>query len=242
MYQKTFVRLFLSVLFLSASFFSPLLASAIDFEAGRVSISSGIPSEKMSDTVVIQTVVWNAFNFLSILVVLLSLVAIPLGIYFIVTGSSQKTKTTGKPIDISTSPDNIVDYAKFSTWFGLSGRIGRLWYVGITLGSIILTLAMFGGFGVFLPMLGTSDTKTYSLLLFLFAGFIMLMLAGLLWWFRVSACVRRLHDIGSSGWCYLMVFIPFLGGLISLVLFCVLAFMKGTPQKNIYGASKSVEI
>jgi uncharacterized membrane protein YhaH (DUF805 family) len=32
--------------------------------------------------------------------------------------------------------------------------------------------------------------------------------------------VRRLHDVGKSGWMFLIVLIPLIGGIWLLVLFC----------------------
>ena len=43
--------------------------------------------------------------------------------------------------------------------------------------------------------------------------------------------VRRLHDINKSGWYYFIGFIPFVGGIISLVWSCT----EGTPGQNTYG-------
>ena len=36
----------------------------------------------------------------------------------------------------------------------------------------------------------------------------------------LSICVRRLHDIGKSGWYYLIGLIPLVGGIIMIVWFC----------------------
>ena len=36
----------------------------------------------------------------------------------------------------------------------------------------------------------------------------------------LAVCVRRLHDIGKSGWFYLIGFIPLVGGIILLIWFC----------------------
>lgn len=43
--------------------------------------------------------------------------------------------------------------------------------------------------------------------------------------------VRRLHDLGKSGWLYLIVLIPLLGPIALLVLFC----LKGENKKNQFG-------
>ena len=36
----------------------------------------------------------------------------------------------------------------------------------------------------------------------------------------IAVCVRRLHDVGKSGWYYLLGFIPIVGPIILLVWFC----------------------
>ena len=43
--------------------------------------------------------------------------------------------------------------------------------------------------------------------------------------------VRRLHDIGASGWCILLYFVPLLGGLFAFVV----SIKKGQPFANKYG-------
>ena len=36
----------------------------------------------------------------------------------------------------------------------------------------------------------------------------------------IAVCVRRLHDIGKSGWWYLLVFLPLAGPIILLIWYC----------------------
>jgi uncharacterized membrane protein YhaH (DUF805 family) len=36
----------------------------------------------------------------------------------------------------------------------------------------------------------------------------------------LAVTVRRLHDVGKSGWWYLLAFIPLIGAIILLVWFC----------------------
>lgn len=48
----------------------------------------------------------------------------------------------------------------------------------------------------------------------------------------LAVSVRRLHDLGKSGWMLLIAFIPLLGGLYLLFLFV----QPGTPGQNAYGA------
>jgi len=49
----------------------------------------------------------------------------------------------------------------------------------------------------------------------------------------LSLCVRRLHDIGKSGWWYLVVMIPLVGGIIMIVWFC----QDSHPGQNQWGYS-----
>jgi len=48
--------------------------------------------------------------------------------------------------------------------------------------------------------------------------------------------VRRLHDIGKSGWYMLIALIPIAGGIWLLVLFCT----NGDPGDNEYGTDPKV--
>ncbi len=43
----------------------------------------------------------------------------------------------------------------------------------------------------------------------------------------IAIQVRRLHDVGLSGWIFLIDFIPFLGGLILAIIDCFPASPKG---------------
>lgn len=43
--------------------------------------------------------------------------------------------------------------------------------------------------------------------------------------------LRRLHDTNASGWWYLLAFVPYVGGLIMLVWFCI----PGTKGENRFG-------
>ena len=49
----------------------------------------------------------------------------------------------------------------------------------------------------------------------------------------LSLCVRRLHDIGKSGWWYLLICVPLVGGIILIVWFC----RDSDPNANQWGVS-----
>lgn len=46
-----------------------------------------------------------------------------------------------------------------------------------------------------------------------------------------AVAIRRLHDVGKSGWFFLISFIPFIGAIWLLVLFC----SEGESGTNAYG-------
>jgi len=48
----------------------------------------------------------------------------------------------------------------------------------------------------------------------------------------LAVAVRRLHDVGKSGWFYFIVLIPLIGAIWLLVLFCT----EGDRGENQYGA------
>ena len=49
----------------------------------------------------------------------------------------------------------------------------------------------------------------------------------------LALAVRRLHDVGKSGWFYLIFLIPFIGAVWLLVLFC----LEGKKEDNKYGSN-----
>ena len=69
------------------------------------------------------------------------------------------------------------------------------------------------------------------------SGVIALLIADLAWiWSLVTLvpslalCVRRLHDIGKSGWWILIALVPLVGGIILLVFTC-----KDSTEDNQWG-------
>lgn len=49
----------------------------------------------------------------------------------------------------------------------------------------------------------------------------------------LAVCVRRLHDIGKSGWFYLLSFIPLIGQILIIIWFC----QDSQPGENKWGAN-----
>ena len=80
---------------------------------------------------------------------------------------------------------------------------------------------------VFIP--GPVGTIFASLLIFFLLGLFLPNLA---------VTVRRLHDIDMSGWWILISFVPFIGGIVLLVM----AVIEGTNGINSYGADPTVRM
>ena len=110
------------------------------------------------------------------------------------------------------------------------GRARRLEYWSFVLfawltivGSMItvfLATGLLGGFDQ-----DTSPASTMFAMILIFGWTLLLTIPG------ISVSVRRLHDIGLSGWLYLVTLIPYVGGLFMLVVACI----PSQPQPNRYG-------
>jgi len=66
-------------------------------------------------------------------------------------------------------------------------------------------------------------------------GGLLLLVVGLAWLAlipaRITIMVRRLHDVGMSGWLYLLVILPYIGDLFLLVV----SLIPGQDRANQYG-------
>lgn len=109
----------------------------------------------------------------------------------------------------------------FSKYVVFSGRAQRSefwWFALFTLvGSILLQgldNMMFSGFT------GGQDVGLFSVV---FSLGVLLP--------SIAVAVRRLHDLGKSGWWYLLIFIPLLGFLVLLYFFV----QRGTEGPNDFG-------
>lgn len=109
------------------------------------------------------------------------------------------------------------NYANFN------GRARRKEYWMFTLFYILLVLACAFALALLVA------TGPYSLTILVAIIFITVILAHVVP--SIALSVRRLHDVGQSGWFLLLAFIPYIGNLIIFV-FSVIEGNKGT---NKYG-------
>jgi uncharacterized membrane protein YhaH (DUF805 family) len=103
---------------------------------------------------------------------------------------------------------------KYANFQGRAQR-SEYWYFVLAYCLLLLVVAvialMLGGGRIILPVMGL-----------VFLGIFLPSLA---------AQVRRLHDTNASGWWILLAFIPYVGGVIMLVWFC----LPGTKGENRFG-------
>lgn len=110
----------------------------------------------------------------------------------------------------------LKNYTKFS------GRARRKEYWMFTLFNMIAVFVMVGLDNLFGTTIGKLPYGVFYFLYFL-AIFVP----------SLAVCVRRLHDVGKSGWFYLISLIPLVGTIWILILFC----KDGDAGTNEYGAN-----
>jgi uncharacterized membrane protein YhaH (DUF805 family) len=112
--------------------------------------------------------------------------------------------------------------------FSFEGRIGRLRFLAWTM---VLTLAM-------MPVIGIAFWFSLSWLLvsnsiaaMIVGGVVGVAIMLAFAFVSLQFNVQRLHDVGWSGWLWLLNLVPFVGGLFPIVLLC----MPGNTGANRYG-------
>ncbi len=116
--------------------------------------------------------------------------------------------------------------------FGIQGRIGRLQWWGaqlILFGIITVPILVLVG-----KLSGLSKLKMEQLVQEnLGSGIVaFLLLYALCLWINVATTVKRYHDRDKSGFWFLIVLVPVIGGLWQLV---ECGFLSGTTGGNSYG-------
>lgn len=103
--------------------------------------------------------------------------------------------------------------------FTTHGRIGRVRYLGWAMGICLVALP---ALLVATLAMNLSSALGWVLMVALGTTFVTV---------NVMIGVQRLHDIGWTGWLYLVNFVPYVGGVFSLMLLLI----PGTQGVNKYG-------
>ena len=118
---------------------------------------------------------------------------------------------------IEQEPDHMAD---ISIW-GIEGRLGRMRFIAW---SLVLMLAMAPAM-----LFGTLIMQSSMM----FGGFLIVAMALLVSVVAIQFSVKRLHDIGWSGWLLLVSFVPVLGSIFQLLIL----LLPGSKGNNRYGAA-----
>ncbi|MGX9569913.1 DUF805 domain-containing protein [Pseudomonas sp. CFBP 5748] len=120
--------------------------------------------------------------------------------------------------------------AEYSTLkpFSFEGRIGRLRYLAWTM---VLTLAMMPVIGIAFWFSLTWILASNSLAAMIIGGLLGVAIALGFAFVSIQFSVQRLHDVGWSGWLWLLNLVPFVGSIFPLVLICT----PGNTGANRYG-------
>ncbi|MHA6495484.1 DUF805 domain-containing protein [Pseudomonas borbori] len=103
--------------------------------------------------------------------------------------------------------------------FTTEGRVGRLRYLAWSLGLMLACIPVFA-----IAAAGFAISEVLGGLLVGVVVIAMMVVA-------VQIGVQRLHDIGWSGWLFLLNFIPLVGSVLALLMLVV----PGTPAANRFG-------
>lgn len=107
---------------------------------------------------------------------------------------------------------NVLKNEFFGKYFDFKGRTNRKDFWLAVLGCFLLVFVCSFVLGFIGGMLGDTASAITSVLV------ILLELAVLIPGIAIE--VRRLHDIGKSGWWILLALVPF-GGIVLLVFYCM---------------------
>jgi len=112
--------------------------------------------------------------------------------------------------------------------FSFQGRIGRLRFLAWTMVLTLVTL----GIGIVLALFGLALLSSDSNAGLILAGLLAFILVAALGFVSIQFSVQRLHDIGWSGWLWLLNLVPFVGSFFPFVMMV----MPGNSTANRYGA------
>ncbi|SDI30221.1 DUF805 domain-containing protein [Pseudomonas panipatensis] len=104
-------------------------------------------------------------------------------------------------------------------YFSAQGRIGRVRYLGWSMGLMLLLLPVFA---VIAALFAVSTTVGMLLATAVCVGMVAV---------SIFFGIQRLHDIGWSGWLWLLNFVPVIGSVMALLMLLV----PGTVGSNRYG-------
>lgn len=139
--------------------------------------------------------------------------------------AQAKQAISTAPASPYASPTAIIaqdanEVGELNIW-GIEGRIGRMRYIAW---SMVFMFALFPAL-----LIGALAIKASVLL----GGLVMTVIGIAAIIVGIQISVKRLHDIGWSGWLLLITLIPFVGSIFQLLIFV----MPGSQGSNRFGAA-----
>ncbi len=129
--------------------------------------------------------------------------------------------------DITTLNTGEIEYNE-SKWYSFSGRIGRLRYLAYPMIFYLVSLLAAILIGVIVGFLSATMGGNAELMGNIVGVIVMI---PMMIFCAIIYPIRRLHDLGKSGWLVLITFIP----LVNILFYLYLLFGKGDPDENEYG-------
>ncbi|MDN5746483.1 MAG: DUF805 domain-containing protein [Nocardioidaceae bacterium] len=114
-------------------------------------------------------------------------------------------------------------FQKYARFDGRASR-GEYWWFALGYGALILVC--------YIPMIIGIVAESPGLVVPFAILFIVAVIAAIVP--GIAVAVRRLHDIGLSGWLYLISLVPF-GGIVMLVLMCLPSKPEGAKYDRFTG-------
>ncbi len=109
--------------------------------------------------------------------------------------------------------------------FSARGRLGRVRYIGYSVGlGLLLNLLMAGWGAIVAALTGSEGNEGLAL-----GGLLALALPVII--LTTLLGIQRLHDFNASGWWSILIFVP----LANLILYLLLLIMPGTQGVNRFG-------
>ncbi len=123
-----------------------------------------------------------------------------------------------------------VETCMIKKWSTISGRASRSEYWWFTL---FITIAGFAiGIVCVLLAVAMAAYENYAVLFGAMLGLLGIMFTVAILPPSICVSVRRLHDIGRSGWWYLINAVPYIGGIV----FFIFTLLPSQPEENEYGS------
>lgn len=116
----------------------------------------------------------------------------------------------------------------FENYANFSGRARRSEYWYFVLCNFLITLVLY--IPLILSISTLENNGEPSLIFYVFTGLLCLYTFGI-FIPNLAVIVRRLHDVGKSGWYYFISLIPFVGPIILLIYM----IKEGQPHENQWG-------